>query len=143
MVKQYQFIYYFLKDFHKQSPVIYKHIEDLCLEYDINGQPITFDQFIEYLNKHLGDNTSRNGISHIFERMMDSSIKEITPESLHNIIEEVEKDNKLSLEDVRYMLKRIADPSQDLNLTLDEFYYIMTKKPSDVDIITPATKSTK
>jgi hypothetical protein len=37
-------------------------------------------------------------------------------------------------------MKRISEPSDDVDITSDEFYYIMTKKPADVDLITPVTK---
>jgi hypothetical protein len=48
--------------------------------------------------------------------------------------------DEISLEDIKYILQRISDPSTDINITNDEFYYIMTKKPAEVDLITPITK---
>ena len=44
-------------------------------------------------------------------------------------------------EDVKYIMETIAEPSKDYNISLDEFYYIMTKKPADVVKITKVTKS--
>jgi hypothetical protein len=76
----------------------------------------------------------------VFEKLQDEKIKEITPESLYKVISEIELDNKLSLQDIKYLLTRISDPSLDIDITSDEFYYIMTKKPSDVDLINPVTK---
>jgi Ca2+-binding EF-hand superfamily protein len=72
---------------------------------------------------------------------MDINVKEITPESLHKILAEL--GDKLSFEDVKYVLEKVSEPSTDINITSDEFYYIMTKKPAEVDLITPVTKSTK
>ena len=130
-------------DFHKESPAIYKLIEELCLQYDINGMAISFNQFIDFLNENLGDNTSRPGVNHVFEKMAERKLAEITPESLHKLIAEIEADSKLSLKDIKYMMQRISEPSNDVNITSDEFYYIMTKRPMDVDLITPVTKVTK
>ena len=38
-------------------------------------------------------------------------------------------------------MEGIAEPSKDYNINLDEFYYIMTKKPMDVVKITKITKN--
>lgn len=62
----------------------------------------------------------------------------MTPENLHKLLSEIGDD--LSLADVTYMLERVSEPSNDINVTSDEFYYIMTKKPAEVDLITPVTK---
>jgi hypothetical protein len=70
---------------------------------------------------------------------MDHNVKEITPETLHKEIAEI--GDELSLEDVKYILEKISEPSTDININSDEFYYIMTKKPADVDLITGVTKS--
>ncbi len=76
----------------------------------------------------------------MFEKLQDPKIKEITPESLYKVISEIELDNKLSLEDIKYLMTRISEPSLDIEINSDEFYYIMTKKPSDVNLITPVSK---
>lgn len=126
-------------DFHKNSPQIYKVLEDLCLDFDLNGEkPISFTNFIDFLNNRLGDNNSRIGTNKVFENLMDPKLKEITPKGLFNLINEL--GDEISLEDVKYILERVSEPSLDINITADEFYYIMTKKPSDVDLVTPVTK---
>jgi hypothetical protein len=68
-------------------------------------------------------------------------VGEITPQGLHSVIQEL--GDNLSLEDVTYILEKISEPSLDINITSDELYYIMTKKPADVDLFTPVSKSTK
>lgn len=110
----------------------------MCLESDISGKLYSTDEFIEYLNTTLGDNSSRAGVAKIFESMINKKAGEITPETLHNVIESI--GDELTREDVAYIMKIIAEPSKDINITSDEFYYIMTKKPADVDMITRVTK---
>lgn len=128
-------------DFHKENPKIYKLIEELCLQYDMDETPITFEEFLDFLNEKLGDNASRIGINNVFLKLMDPEVNEITAEALHKVIEEL--GDELSLDDIKYILEKVSEPSTDINITSDEFYYIMTKKPADVDLITPVTKSTK
>ena len=125
-------------NFHKENPGIYKVIEDLCLNYDITEKEMTSDEIITYINEHLGDNKSRKGINVIFDNLKDEKIGEITPESLHKIMEEI--GDKMNVEDVEFILQNNAEPSNDINIKNEEFYYIMTKKPSDVVKITSVTK---
>jgi hypothetical protein len=89
----------------------------------------------------LGDNTTREGINKLFWKLADEKLAEITPQGLHAVIQEL--GDNLSLEDVTYILEKISEPSTDINITSDELYYIMTKKPADVDLFTPITKQAK
>jgi hypothetical protein len=89
----------------------------------------------------MGDVSTREGVNKLFWKVADHKIGEITPENLHAVIQEL--GDNLSLEDVTYILEKISEPSTDINITSDELYYIMTKKPADVDLFTPITKSTK
>ena len=126
-------------NFHKEHPEIYKIIEDLCLDYDIKGNDLSTDDIISYINSHLGDNKTRNGTNIIFENLKDEKIGKISPESLQQIIEEI--GDKMDVEDVKYLMQTIAEPSNDINITSEETYYIMTKKPADVVKITSLTKN--
>ena len=54
------------------------------------------------------------------------------------VVEELGDD--LSIEDVKYMLQTISQPYGDPNINSEEFYYIMTKKPSDAAKINSLTK---
>ena len=128
-----------LVNFHKDNPEIYKVIEELCLNYDISEKEMTSDEIILYINEHLGDNKSRKGINVIFDNLKDEKINEITPQSLHKVIEEI--GDEMSVEDVQYILQTNAEPSNDININNEECYYIMTKKPSDVIKITSITKN--
>ena len=126
-------------NFHKEHPEIYKVIEDLCLDYDIKGNDLSTDDIISYINSHLGENKTRNGTNVIFENLKDEKIGKISPESLHQIIEEI--GDKMNVEDVKYLMQTIAEPSNDINISSEETYYIMTKKPADVVKITSLTKN--
>ena len=126
-------------NFHKEHPRIYKVIEDLCLNYDINEKEMTSDEIINFINEKLGDNKSRNGTNIIFENFIDEKIGEITPQSLQKIMNEI--GDNMEVEDVEYILQSNAEPLNDINIKNEEFYYIMTKKPSDVIKITSITKN--
>ena len=75
----------------------------------------------------------------LFDEIADKKKDAITPETLHQVIEEL--GDELSKEDVKYIMETIAEPSKDYNITLDELFYIMTKRPEDVVRITKVTKS--
>ncbi len=60
---------------------------------------------------------------------------------MHEVVQEV--GDNLSYEDVEYMLKRIAEPSEDLNITEDEFYYMMTRRPEEIELIGTITRQMK
>ncbi len=110
----------------------------MCLEYDINGKLIRFDTFIEFINERLGDNYNRHGIQDLFQKLMDPKIKEITPKKLYEMTQDFGHD--LSLKDCEYLLDRISG-GVDININSDEFYYLMTKRPVDIDVLAPLTKS--
>jgi Ca2+-binding EF-hand superfamily protein len=113
----------------------------MCLNYDINDEELDFQSFIAFLNEHLGDCSTRSGVSKVFARIMDEELNEITPETLHKIIQEC--GDNLSLEDVKKIMTKISEPSDEININSEEFYYIMTKKPADVEIISSVTKPSK
>lgn len=125
--------------FNKECPEIYRLIEDLSFQYDKDSIPISFNEFVEYLNTRLGDITTRNGANRVFEKLMDPEFRQITPQKLHEIIEYC--GHNLSQEDVEYMLKTIFNQGEDIDINQDEFYYIMTRRPSEIDNITNVTKS--
>ena len=126
-------------NFHKEHPEIYKVIEDLCLDYDIKENDLSTDDIISYINSHLGDNKTRNGTNIIFENLKDEKVEKISPESLQQVIEEI--GDKMNIDDVKYLMQTIAEPSNDINISSEETYYIMTKKPADVVKITSLTKN--
>src|SRR5690606_6697977 len=125
--------------FNRECPEIYRVIEDLCYQFDKDKELISFEEFVDYLNSKLGDLSTRNGANRIFEKLMDPENRQITPTKLHEIIQYC--GHKLSQEDVEYMFNTIFNQGEDIDINQDEFYYIMTKKPSDIDNITSVNKS--
>ena len=125
-------------NFHKEFPDIYKIIDDMCLEYDLQGKEMTSEQILNFITEKLGDNKSRKGLNNIFDSLKDKQLGEITPKELAKIAEEIGDD--LNEEDLTTILQTISGPSASININQDEFYYIMTKKPEDALKITMATK---
>ena len=125
-------------DFHKEFPEIYKIIDDMCLEYDLKGKEMTSEQILTYLTEKLGDNQTRKGLNNIFDTLKDKTTGEITPEALAKIAAEV--GDQLDEQEMKKILQAIAGSSPKINISQDEFYYIMTQKPEDAFKINMATK---
>ena len=125
-------------NFHKEYPDIYKIIDDMCLEYDLQGKEMTSDQILNFITEKMGDNKTRKGLNNIFDSLKDQKTGEITPEVLAKIAAEV--GDELSEADLKKILQTISGPSPSININQDEFYYIMTKKPEDAFKINMATK---
>ena len=125
-------------NFHKEYPDIYKIIDDMCLEYDLQGKEMTSEQILNFITDKLGDNKTRKGLNNIFDSLKDQKTGEITPEVLAKIAAEV--GDELSEQDLKKILQTISGPSPAINISQDEFYYIMTKKPEDAFKINMATK---
>ena len=125
-------------NFHKEYPDIYKIIDDMCLEYDLQGKEMTSDQILNFITEKMGDNKTRKGLNNIFDSLKDQKTGEITPEVLAKIATEV--GDELNEQDLKKILQTISGPSPSININQDEFYYIMTKKPEDAFKINMATK---
>ena len=125
-------------NFHKEYPEIFKIIQEMSLEVDIKGEELTVQQFIDYISETIGGNTTRAGVNVTFKALKDEKTGEITAESIAKVVEEFGEN--LSLEDIEYMLQTICGPYGEPNITSEEFYYIMTKKPSDAAKINSLTK---
>ena len=125
-------------NFHKEYPDIYKIIDDMCLEYDLQGKEMTSDQILNFITEKMGDNKTRKGLNNIFDSLKDQKTGEITPEVLAKIAAEV--GDELNEQDLKKILQTISGPRPSININQDEFYYIMTKKPEDAFKINMATK---
>jgi len=134
-------------DFHLKNPEIYKVIEAFCLQCQLeNFDVVTFPKFMNYMNDHLGDTTTWVACGKVFNNMKDQKLfeteqkSEITEDSLHKILESIGE--KLSLEDVSYLLNLVSD-GLDPNIVQDEFYYLMNKRPIEYDALANITKGFK
>ena len=128
-------------NFHKERPDLYKIIEEICLEYDLKGKEMNTTQILNYIINYLSDNKTRKGLNSLFDEMKDKRIGEITPKELSKIAQENEE--PLDEKDFQYILKTIFGHSNSINITQDEFYYIMTKSPEEALKIILATKTSK
>ena len=125
-------------NFHKEYPEIFKIIQEMSLEVDIKGEELTVQQFIDYISETIGGNTTRAGVNVTFRALKDEKTGDITAESIAKVVEELGEN--LSLEDIEYILQTICGPYGEPNINSEEFYYIMTKKPSDAAKINSLTK---
>ncbi|MCQ2818832.1 MAG: hypothetical protein MJ252_16325 [archaeon] len=121
--------------FHKEHISIYKIIEDICLDCELKDTKLTPTEFMNCINDSLGDNVSHKGLNRIFQNLCDNQKGEITPKNLCDVFED-----ELSEDDIKYLLTVISEPSDKINITSDEFFYIMTKKPEEALKITSVTK---
>ena len=128
-------------NFHKERPELYKIIEEICLEYDLKGKEMNTTQILTYIINYLSDNKTRKGLNALFDEIKDKRKNEITPKELSKIAEE--NGEPLDEKDFQYILKTIAGQSNSINITQDEFYYIMTKSPEEAIKIILATKTSK
>ena len=128
-------------NFHKERPELYKIIEEICLEYDLKGKEMNTTQILNYIINYLSDNKTRKGLNSLFDEIKDKRKNEITPKELSKIAEE--NGEPLDEKDFQYILKTIAGQSNSINITQDEFYYIMTKSPEEALKIILATKTSK
>ena len=98
-------------------------------------------QILTYIINYLSDNKTRKGLNALFDEIKDKRKNEITPKELSKIAEE--KGEPLDEKDFQYILKTISGQSNSINITQDEFYYIMTKSPEEALNIILATKTSK
>lgn len=128
-------------NFHIDHPEIYKIIDDMCLDYDLEGKDMSTEDILNYITDNLADNKTRKGLNVIYDSLKDKKVGEITPKELAQIAAELGQE--VDEEDLTKILKTISGPTTNININQDEFYYIMTKKPEDALKITMATKKPK
>merc|ERR1719380_333568 len=107
--------------FESKNPVIYAMIADL----DTTGGQIDFDEFLDAITQKLGDKETRSGIHKIFDLFDDDKTGSISLKNLKRVAKELGE--TMSEEELREMIER-ADSKGDGQITLEDFYTIMTKK---------------
>ena len=135
-------------DFHKNHKDIYQVLENFNLQCQIEGkEEVAFPKFMNYLNENLADYSTWPSCGKVFNSMTDKELEknegvtEITDESLFNVLKEIGLDN-LTKDDITYILNFVSH-GQDPNITQDEFYYLMTKRPIEYDALVNITKKFK
>jgi len=111
--------------FDSKNPTIFQLISDLDTPDNAKKGGIEFDTFVEAINNKLGDKETREGIERIFHLFIDDPVqKTINLASLRRIARELGE--PMSVEELKDMLERASTNGNEI--TLDEFYEIMTKK---------------
>ena len=108
--------------FESKNPTIYQMFSDL--ERESHG-PIDFDRFLDGITNKLGDRESREGIAKIFNLFDVDRKGSINLKDLKRVSKELGE--TMTDEELREMLER-ADSNGDGDISLDDFYNIMTKK---------------
>jgi Ca2+-binding EF-hand superfamily protein len=108
--------------FETKNPTIYQMFADL--ERECHG-PIDFERFLDGITSKLGDRESREGIAKIFNLFDVERKGSITLKDLKRVSKELGE--SMTDDELREMLER-ADSNGDGEISLDDFYNIMTKK---------------
>lgn len=108
--------------FDNKNPTVYQMIADLDREL---SSVIDFEEFLDAITRKLGDKESRDGISKIFNLFDDDKTGNITMKNLKRVAKELGE--TMSEEELREMIER-ADSQGNGEITMDDFYTIMTKK---------------
>jgi Ca2+-binding EF-hand superfamily protein len=124
--------------YHLNEPHIYRLVEDICTQYDIDGKPVTFFTFMNHLNDNFANPKTRDGCNKLFSCLADEKQQQITDLNMHELLQELGE--KLSLKDVKYMLDVVSNDN-DPYINQDEFYYLLTKTPEDAAALTSVTKT--
>lgn len=108
--------------FDNKNPTVYQMIADLDREYSTS---IDFEEFLDAITSKLGDKELRDGIQKIFSLFDDDKTGNITMKNLKRVAKELGE--TMSEEELREMIER-ADSAGNGEITLEDFYTIMTKK---------------
>lgn len=108
--------------FDSKNPTVFRMIMEI--DRDMTGM-IEFEQFLDAITSKLGDKETRDGINRIFQLFDDDKSGAITVKNLRRVAQELGE--TMSEEELREMIER-ADSMGNGQITLEDFYTIMTKK---------------
>lgn len=108
--------------FETKNPTIYQMFSEL--ERETTG-PIDFDRFLDGITNKLGDRETREGIQKIFNLFDTERKGSISLKDLKRVSKELGE--TMSEDELREMLDR-ADSNGDGEISMDDFFNIMTKK---------------
>ena len=108
--------------FEAKNQTIYEMIGDI--DKDGSGE-IDFDEFLDLMTARMGDTDSKEDIQKVFNLFDDDKTGFITLQNLKRVAKELGE--TMSDAELLEMIER-ADTDQDGQISVDEFYSIMTKK---------------
>merc|ERR1712000_3614 len=108
--------------FEAKNQTIYQMISDL--DKDGSGN-IEFDEFLDMMTARMSDKDTKEDIAKVFRLFDDDKSGTITFANLKRVAKELGE--TMSDDDIMEMIER-ADSDGDREVTLDDFYNIMTKK---------------
>ncbi len=108
--------------FEAKNKTVYQMICDI--DKDGNNE-INFDEFLDVMTAKMSTTDSREDIQKVFNLFDDDSTGYITLQNLKRVANEL--GDTMSDAEMLEMIER-ADTDQDGQISMDEFYAIMTKK---------------
>jgi centrin-1 len=108
--------------FETKNPTIYQMFADL--DRECHG-PIDFERFLDGITSKLGDRESKEGIAKIFNLFDVDRKGTISFKDLKRVSKELGE--SMTDDELREMLER-ADSNGDGEISLEDFYNIMSKK---------------
>ena len=88
------------------------------------GADIDFDSFLEHINEKLGNRNSRDGVQNILDLFDDDGTNTINVQNMVRVARELGE--TMSEEELVAALEKCSGGKPEL--TLDDFYKVMTKK---------------
>ena len=108
--------------FEAKNQTIYQMINDL--DKNRNGN-IDFDEFLDMMTARMSDRDTRDDINKVFRLFDEEGSQTITIKNLRKVARELGE--TMSDEELNEMIQR-ADSNSDGQVSMDDFYNIMTKK---------------
>mmetsp|Transcript_53403 Transcript_53403/g.155696 ORF Transcript_53403/g.155696 Transcript_53403/m.155696 type:complete len:167 (-) Transcript_53403:77-577(-) len=89
------------------------------------AQPLDFGRFVDLMSAKMGERDTREDVSKVFRLFDDDRTGRITARNLQRVARELGEE--VPMEDLEEMIAR-ADSDADGQVTLDDFYTLMTQK---------------
>lgn len=108
--------------FDTKNQVIYKMIEEMDTEGD---GVISFDEFLDMMTARISDKNTRDDIERVFKLFDSNRNGYISLDDMKRVAKELGED--ISDKELQEIIQR-ADLDSDNQLTLEDFYQVMTRK---------------
>merc|ERR1711879_826871 len=101
-------------------------VQHMMSDLDRQGaRPLDFNGFLDLMTAKMGERDTREDVSKVFRLFDDDQTGTITVKNLRRVARELGE--QLPVEDLEEMIAR-ADNNGDGEVTLDDFYTLMTRK---------------